>query len=183
LRIKSTERGLLAFRTGITLACFFILISLTRQITYDMTCEANTHPSEYYQIADELTKLGLHKGDRVARLEHREPLVDWARLSGLRVVVDIPESKEFWDASAARRQEILQSLKKYNVKMVVYFSAPVSLQSKKVLQYDCKSIFQRLKSIAIPDDKTDDLRLSPIDPPVGEGWLQLGKLTCWVHRV
>jgi hypothetical protein len=83
------------------------------------------HPQrpEYQTVAAGLTNLGLHPGDRLAVVGYAYNCY-YARFARLRVVAQIPDTKEFWRLSAPDLRLLAGRLSSIGVKAVVAFNRP-----------------------------------------------------------
>jgi hypothetical protein len=94
--------------------------------------EAMKEPSrpahEQWQMAENLQRLGIAPGSRVAFVGLRKySLHYWAHLGGYRIVADLDREDlaQFWSAPPAVRGEILNRLEQLDVRAVVASDCPV----------------------------------------------------------
>lgn len=82
---------------------------------------------QHWQIADELTRLGVRPGDTVGVIGY--PMdCGWARLGGFRVVAEINEMEEagYWKASPGERKRILETFRNVGVTAVIFTNPPAA---------------------------------------------------------
>ncbi len=180
LRIVNTKQGRFSFKLGLAMMALFLSATLTRYFVADWKEAFQDRYFEHYAIAVELKKLGLNEGDYVAQIGEEEPLVDWARLARLRIVVDIPDSKQFWSISASKRRDIYTILEQKNVKAIIYCSAPISEQARALHKYIDQDWLGRI-GLQPSEEKISIDQLK--EPPQNEGWCRVGKLSCWTQKL
>jgi hypothetical protein len=71
-----------------------------------------------WQIAENLTSLGVRPGDTIAHLGKEETLY-WTRLAGVRIIAEIPDQTAFWIETAPARAGALQMIERTGAKAVV----------------------------------------------------------------
>lgn len=91
-------------------------------------CFRPRHQEDYEMVADRLSNLGLHSGDRLALVGSAffppEAYPYYARIDRLRVVAQIPDENEFWRLSASELESEKQRLASIGVKAVVAIDRP-----------------------------------------------------------
>lgn len=117
LRFPNTKAGALGMRLfvgsvgGSMFAVTLAFLSMHNKIL-------DYYPySQDIVVAKKLQELGLKPGDRVAHLGFRRYY--WARLARLKIVADIFDTEGFWKLDPERRQELIDTLKRYKVKAIV----------------------------------------------------------------
>jgi hypothetical protein len=68
-------------------------------------------------VAHAIQNAGLKPGDKIAQLGFRRYY--WARLARLKIVADIFDIDGFWNMAADRREQLIEVLRKNNVKAIV----------------------------------------------------------------
>lgn len=168
LRLNATEIGNKALRWTTILMCIFCIGNAIVREVGDVVKALSPASYPYAEVMKDLQAAGLHGGDNVARLGDKEMEV-WARQCRLHVVADIPEPTQFWSATPERRAALIDELKKYNVKALVYFSQGVSYSQSDLDGH----YFQRLKQLGLKKGS------SPEPEPefmIKEGWKKIDDL-------
>jgi hypothetical protein len=80
-----------------------------------------------YQVAEELTRLGVQPGARVARIGGLYA-VSWARLAGLTVVAEVPRNyaATFFSSAAQDQADVIRVFRSLGVKAIVFEQTPSS---------------------------------------------------------
>ncbi|MBV9480364.1 MAG: hypothetical protein JO249_06365 [Acidobacteria bacterium] len=106
---------------GVTLAIAVVLgAPLAQSSLYDINQGLRHHGHPQWEVAENLRYLGIHPGDRVARIGGQYA-ANWARLLRVRVVAEVPRDKagDFWSATPAVQAQILDRLRRIGVTAVV----------------------------------------------------------------
>jgi hypothetical protein len=80
-----------------------------------------------WMVTNQLQRMNLAPGDRVAVLGHTTLADYWARMAGLKIVADVPVEalQSYWMASPERRAQICSSLSALGVKAIVSADRPL----------------------------------------------------------
>jgi len=88
-------------------------------------------PNEYWQVAEELKRMGLQPGDKVASLSYsNNDNVYWSRLAKVQIVAEIfsgayrKDEDDFWTANEVVRARIMETFAKAGANIIVANSAP-----------------------------------------------------------
>lgn len=113
-------------KIGTFLALLVLLINAytTLKTTYIQIKEKPYYP--HADIARYLKKIGINKGDKIARIYRLPRKIDWARLAKVMIIaeVDSREGYEFWKATNKKQTEILNAFKNAGALVVVSRTAP-----------------------------------------------------------
>ena len=88
----------------------------TAVVANEMRHALRKQPHKQWQVAEDLRKLGVNPGDRVARLPAHFGLA-WARLLEVRSVAEIPalDGTEFWCEKPEARAEAIEKLRSLGI--------------------------------------------------------------------
>ncbi len=85
-------------------------------------------PEDYEMVADRLSNLGLHSGDRLALVGSAfypaEAYPYYARIDRLRVVAQVPDENEFWRLTTPELESVEERLASIGVKAIVAVNRP-----------------------------------------------------------
>jgi hypothetical protein len=93
-------------------------------------------PNSDREVAGEMSKIGLHPGDRIASLWFSNlGMSNWAHLAGVRIIAEVyywpgrPETlvNEFWDADPATQAQVIQVLASTGASAIISQEAPRGL--------------------------------------------------------
>jgi len=97
----------------------------------DITRGREAVPNVYWQIAEELKRMGLQPGDKVASLMYsNKENVYWARLAKVQIVAEMfsdaygKDEDDFWTADKVVRARIIETFAKAGANIIVANSAP-----------------------------------------------------------
>ncbi|HEY2989187.1 MAG TPA: hypothetical protein VGL11_15755 [Candidatus Binatia bacterium] len=131
-RALPEKKGVLA---GVTAALWFMLALELVPDVYaaagDLAGRRGADPHPYWQVAEELKKMGLRPGDKVASISYANVNnVKWARLARAKIVAEVyhsiyePEKNDFWKARPTAQQEIIRALAKTGARVIVSDEEP-----------------------------------------------------------
>lgn len=85
----------------------------------------------HWQVAQELQKMGLQPGDKVACIGYGLKAY-WARLARVQIVADMPtwNVNLFWTLDSSSQQQVIQALKERGVRAIVAPSGPEEAKSQ-----------------------------------------------------
>jgi len=77
-------------------------------------------PHNQWQVAEDLQRLGVMPGDRIARIGGRYN-VDWARLLRVTVVAEVPRAnaRDFWCAKPEVQAQVIETFRRLGVTAIV----------------------------------------------------------------
>ncbi len=179
LRITADKRGQLALKPGKLPPSYYYSYLSPHQSLIDCQDALANDKFVQFDMATQLNTLGLKPGDKVANIGQAGMLYDWAHLAKAKIVMDIPDSKQFFLLPLARRKDLFNIIKEYNVKMLVYMAEPISKQSKMLAAFNHQNFLQRMGI----EPKNENQPLDEIKTPTGEGWHKLNNLNCWVYLI
>ncbi|MEP0918046.1 hypothetical protein NC981_14560 [Leptolyngbya sp. DQ-M1] len=108
----------------------------------------------FAQIAEDLQRLGVKRGDSIAVLGESSVMDDSARLARIRIIAQIPNVSEFWKSDVASRNRVLQAIEKTGAKVVVQeMDAPLPAQAtgwQKLKNSNCYVYFFNRPSARMP---------------------------------
>jgi hypothetical protein len=125
-----------AIRSAVAVAVVLTFIASAKLILGSAT--PNTAPNVVrwkapylqFEISQELHKMGIEPGDKVAwirpKVFNREQNYEWARLTRVRIIAEIPGSDEgiFWAASACTQSEALKAFDNTGAKALIATKVP-----------------------------------------------------------
>jgi hypothetical protein len=115
--------------------CAAIGLSLTAQLTAELSQIAKGQPNTVWLAAQDLRHLGINSGDSVALMGHEghPKAIDyyWAHLAGIRIVAEIPSAgvSIFWTAGPATRQHVFKLLSQTGARALITGTPPPISQS------------------------------------------------------
>jgi 4-amino-4-deoxy-L-arabinose transferase-like glycosyltransferase len=87
------------------------------------------HP--YWEVASELSKMGLRAGDTVASVSYANVNnVKWARLARVRIIAEVyhsiydPEKNDFWKAEPSVQKQVIRAFANLGVRVIVSDEEP-----------------------------------------------------------
>lgn len=119
LRLREeTSQRILPWLAGITATV--MLVSCANSIRVQLVSGRRDDAAPEYRIVEELQKLGVHSGEKVAAIGFDND-AHWAYLSQLSIIaeIDADQTCEFWSSSPATQEEILQKFKHSGASLVL----------------------------------------------------------------
>jgi hypothetical protein len=99
-----------------------------REFVRDVLGRSHPDPNSYQAMAEEMHRLGLRPGDRVASLEYSlYGMSTWARLARVQIVAEVyywptleeSAGNDFWSAGDAAQQKVIEALRKTGARVIV----------------------------------------------------------------
>jgi len=97
----------------------------------DITRGQEAAPSVYWRVAEELKRMGVRPGDKVASLMYsNKDNVYWARLARVQIVAEIfsdafrTDENDFWMADEAIKSQIIETFAKAGANIIVAHTMP-----------------------------------------------------------
>lgn len=181
LRLRIDVRCRRGLTTLLCLTSAICGIAGTVRLVQDIEFALSPPDLVYWKVAETISRLGIHPGTKVARLGDKEVLVDWAKLANLRIVADIPNSDEFFKMSPERRAALFDTLKKSDVEAIIYFPEPISHFSQGLMHHFETEFFSYLKLLGAKPKPPTTPPFLPNDN--FDGWLQVTRQPCYIHRL
>jgi len=106
-------------------------VTLAAECIRDLFAIVRGQENVEYQVAQELTRHGVQKGDSVAVLGHSNIADYWAHLAQVRIVADVPAEgvSSFWDANVEARRSILKLFSQSGAHALITRIPPPSSQT------------------------------------------------------
>ncbi len=157
-------------------ACFLLI---TRQAGLDLDVGARAPHLVYQRVAQKLQQKGIAPGDKVAVLGNLET-ANWARLARVKIVAEIPEPEDFWATDPATQRAVLQLLKSYGVRAVVFFPRQLSKDSRLMVTH----ANARIRELSWLHRGAIEIRQGDHKVPEEirrHGWISLPGLHCYIY--
>jgi 4-amino-4-deoxy-L-arabinose transferase-like glycosyltransferase len=106
-----------------------VVVAITTPVTLSVAGHliqtARGQPHTQWQMAEDLRKLGVTPGDRVARIGGRYG-TDWARLLGLTIVAEVPRKNamDFWCGKPEVQEQVIAAFRLLGVTTIVAEETP-----------------------------------------------------------
>ncbi|MBD2777346.1 hypothetical protein [Iningainema tapete] len=127
------------------------LVSTSSNLGYHISKDLKTvlkgTEHTYWNIAQDLNRLGVKPGDKVAVLGHDDKNTYWARLAGVQITTEVFNPEKFWQEKTATQSEVIQAIKKTGVKVIVQqigWTMPKSVMAtgwQRIGNTDCYAYF------------------------------------------
>jgi hypothetical protein len=141
LNTRASKRLLIALMT-------IALIAIGGQLLSHTVVTVNTGlvvKPIYWQVAEDLQQLGVKSGDAIALIGDADQNAYWARLARVKIVDQVPLTKDFWQVNTMTRKQVLNAIAKTGAKVVVQqIGAPIPTQEigwQKLKNSDCYTYF------------------------------------------
>jgi hypothetical protein len=179
---SATNRATAKVKTGlqlvITITCLLCITLCIARLCNDWQYATTSPDLAHLRVAQGLARLGLKEGNAVALMSTQEPLIDWAKIDGLRIIANISSSSEFWQASAHQRATALAAIKNTGAKAIIYFPRAVSQYGRLVTTYRDHDYLNYLKLLGAHGPQ---LYSKPDPGPFESGWQKLEGVDCYVY--
>ena len=116
--------------TGVTMAILFMLVTrLIPEVSSsvpDLLNWRDTKSHPYWEVADELRKMGVRPGDKVVSVSYANVHnVKWARLARVHIIAEVyhsiyePEKNDFWKAAPSVQKQIIRAFANTGARVIV----------------------------------------------------------------
>ncbi len=121
--------------SGVTMAILFMLVCNLIPEVYssvvDLSGRGDPESHSYWQVADELKKMGIRPGDKLASVSYANVNnVKWARLARVRIVAEVyhsiyePEKNDFWKSEPSVQKQVIRALANTGARVIVSDEEP-----------------------------------------------------------